>query len=184
MRALCLATPEAWRKATTACTPFRSMPLSGELGYGAAQPLLAGNRTLAEREARCSGTTSFDHLVGVAIVLQVRSGTGDLLQRVEARLLLAAQRGIELVQGGLDQLGGRQHGPSELTSSFGGRTDTARTCRWLDPVANGSLRTRTLAVQRAGWSTTNERWTAISFQAECHHPDAAAAPQSAPNRMR
>lgn len=33
-----------------------------------------------------------------------------LLQRVEARLLLAAQRGIELVQGGLDQLGGLKHG--------------------------------------------------------------------------
>ena len=34
----------------------------------------------------------------------------ELLQRVEARLLLAAQRGIELVQGGLDQLGGLKHG--------------------------------------------------------------------------
>lgn len=34
----------------------------------------------------------------------------ELLQRVEARLLLATQRGIELVQGGLDQLGGLKHG--------------------------------------------------------------------------
>ena len=34
----------------------------------------------------------------------------ELLQRVEARLLLAAQRGIELVKGGLDQLGGLKHG--------------------------------------------------------------------------
>lgn len=27
------------------------------------------------------------------------------------------------------------------------------------------------------------RWTAISFQAECHHPDAAASPQYVPDRM-
>ncbi len=65
----------------------------------------------------------------------------DLLQRVEARLLLAAQRGVELVQGGFDQLGGRQHGPTELTSSFSGRTDVGRTCCWLDPVANDPKRT-------------------------------------------
>lgn len=34
----------------------------------------------------------------------------ELLQRVEARLLLAAQRGIELVQGGLDKFGCLKHG--------------------------------------------------------------------------
>jgi len=35
----------------------------------------------------------------------------DLLQRVEARPLLAAQRGIEFVQGGLDQVGGVSMAP-------------------------------------------------------------------------
>jgi hypothetical protein len=40
----------------------------------------------------------------------LRSGARELSQRIEARLLLAAQRGVELVQGGFDQLGGLQHG--------------------------------------------------------------------------
>jgi len=28
------------------------------------------------------------------------------------------------------------------------------------------------------------KWTAIGFRAECHHPDAAAPPQSVQDRMR
>src|SRR5881397_368709 len=93
MPAPCLATPAAGLMAMTRGTPFRPMPLSRASACGFAH--------------RC--TVSFGHLISEAIVPQSRSGACDLLQRIEARFLLAAQRGIELVERGLHMLGGLQH---------------------------------------------------------------------------
>ena len=57
------------------------------------------------REARLRGKCS---------TRQARSLTRDLLQRIETRLLLAAQARVEIVERRLNQVGGFQHGGKSL----------------------------------------------------------------------